>query len=154
MHILRLHIHIFVESANLTLPISFWKAPIRPTSIDCFVLWCTITTRHALYCIVPSRLIVVPIRPCRLPCSPWQKQSSNYHVEFWNRPQQSTIEHDTTDFIVSTLLTSSTCSIHRLPHTVLAVSITETWLKGMNRLAAAQNQEKWRSSTSIIPDTW
>jgi hypothetical protein len=114
--------------------ILFWKAPIRPTSMDCFVLWYIITTRHDLYCIVASRLIVVIMIPRPFPCSPRKKQSSHATWRIAVVHQQSTIKHDTTHFIVSTLLTSSRCSIQRPWYTVMAVSVTETRLKGMNRL--------------------
>jgi hypothetical protein len=93
MHNLRLYIPFLVESANSTLRISFWKAPIRPTSIDCFVLWYTITTRHDLYRIDPSRMVVVIVIPRRLPCSPRKKQSSNATWRNW-RPSP-TVDNST-----------------------------------------------------------
>jgi hypothetical protein len=129
MGIIRYNRPLFIESANSIVPILFWKEACRRISIDCFVSSYTNATRNALECTGAPWLIVVSMIPRHLRCWPRKKQSSKAASTTDVVHQQSTIEQDTTHFIASTSLTSSTHYIKRLWHIVMGMGVTAARLK-------------------------
>ena len=121
--------------------VSFCKAQMRSAIIDCFLLYNgTLLPSECfrLYWCTPCSLIKNVV----LLFSQHDIENGSAAFATGIVHQQSTIQQDTTHFIDSRLLTISTWYIQRLWYTVMIVSVTETRLKGMNRLGGSAKRGK------------